>query len=175
MNDVPGSARQSQFSLVWEAPNSKPALDNCENHVNALSHSAASLADEMASQRQSTGPSTSASSQDPNALSVSQSHRPTDTLIDLQLSTESRATPQDSQAPTKKRKNHRAGKKTRRNRRQSFLPSTHEEDFASGGIDRPAEPPTSATAQPSFYRVNTNGGKNLSETSLDSDALLDHR
>ena len=101
--------------------------------------------------------------------------RPTDTLIDMQLNTASEASVQSNQTTGKKRKNHRAGKKSRRNRRQSFLPSTQEEDFGSRGIDRPAEPPTSATAQPPFYRVTTSGGRNLSDTSLASDALLDHR
>lgn len=75
-----------------------------------------------------------------------------------------------------KRKKHRNRK--RRNRQQSFLTPAHEETHArpdstegSGAResmegDRPSSKDTSL-----FYKL----GRNLSNTSIESDALLDHR
>ncbi|TVY86505.1 putative metal ion transporter [Lachnellula willkommii] len=63
--------------------------------------------------------------------------------------------------PPKKKRNHRGGKK-KRTRRQSFAAST-EDDNGTGS--RPAE-------RDSFYRVQ---GRNMSGTSIESEALLDHR
>ena len=72
--------------------------------------------------------------------------------------------------PKKKRNNHRGGRK-KRARRQSFAVSND---------DGAGMPPTSSshhregenTARASFYRLQ---GRNLSNTSIESDALLDHR
>ena len=71
-----------------------------------------------------------------------------------------------STAPAKKKK-HRAGKK-RRNRRQSFASS---QDMSTGDTsrDRPGLP--DVPEHSSFYRLRNN----LSNTSLESEALLDHR
>ncbi|KAF2108413.1 hypothetical protein BDV96DRAFT_692778 [Lophiotrema nucula] len=80
-----------------------------------------------------------------------------------------------SQGPAKKRK-HRGGKK-RRNRRQSFAapPSTIDEGDMAGDV-RPSladMPQSSNTSRhnSSFYRLRANN----SNTSLESEALLDHR
>ncbi|RFU35241.1 hypothetical protein B7463_g1165, partial [Scytalidium lignicola] len=75
-----------------------------------------------------------------------------------------------STAAQKKRFNHRGGKKKKRARRPSFAPST----------DGSGMPETSETqrgdnmnaARESFYRLR---GQNNSNTSLESEALLDHR
>ena len=45
----------------------------------------------------------------------------------------------------------------------------------SGMNDRNAEGPISATARPGLYRLGQSGGRNLSDTSINSEALLDHR
>jgi magnesium transporter len=71
--------------------------------------------------------------------------------------------------PKKKRKNRH---RRRRNRRQSFL-AADEDNPAPVKADRPSElgPSTQERPQrPVFYR-----GRNLSNTSLESEALLDHR
>lgn len=101
--------------------------------------------------------------------------RPTDLLLNAQANASSQASGQSvaTIGGSKKRRNHRAGKK-KKNRRQSFLPSAEDEDHTSQ-LDRPAEPPTSAVARDQFYRLAPPGGGNLSETSLASEALLDHR
>lgn len=103
-------------------------------------------------------------------------HRPTDTLLDTHSTTDVLATAQmDQGAVGKRRKNHRGGKK-KKNRRQSFLPSTEEGDGEAAASNRNLqEPQTSTSARPPFYRLGQSGGRNLSETSLDSNALLDHR
>lgn len=78
---------------------------------------------------------------------------------------------------SKKKKKHRGGKK-RRNRRQSFAAPSEASGMQSldgGRHEDPLieEPQDSAqTLRPPFYKSNTG---NLSGTSLNSDALLDHR
>jgi len=73
--------------------------------------------------------------------------------------------------PQRKKRNHRGGKKKRR-RRQSFAASTED------GSDMPHTPQLSrpgaslSAARSSFYRMQT---QNLSGTSIESEALLDHR
>lgn len=78
----------------------------------------------------------------------------------------------DTEVPLKKKKKHRAGKK-RRNRRQSFAaPSEAPTEETTG--ERPSlldAQRTSASQQASFYRLQNN----RSNTSLESEALLDHR
>ncbi|KAK4218199.1 hypothetical protein QBC37DRAFT_7685 [Rhypophila decipiens] len=68
--------------------------------------------------------------------------------------------------PTRRRKNHRAGKKTKKTRRKSFavVPDELAQDgMNSEGLDGVGQ---------GFYSMQ---GRNLSNTSLDSEALLDHR
>jgi len=79
-------------------------------------------------------------------------------------------------APSKRRRNHRGGKH-KKNRRKSFAIAEDE----SGGVEAlrssrdHLDPLTPDPARPSFYRLGQSGGRNLSSTSLDSEALLDHR
>ncbi|EXJ63232.1 hypothetical protein A1O7_03679 [Cladophialophora yegresii CBS 114405] len=75
----------------------------------------------------------------------------------------------------KKKRKHRAGKK-RRNRRQSFA-APSETSAMTSGRDGPTDDPLIEEPQPpsirqSLYRSNN---RNLSNESLDSGALLDHR
>ena len=97
-------------------------------------------------------------------------HRPTEALWNTQSTTD-----MYPHAPGKKRRNHRGGKK-KKNRRQSFLPGAQEGSMdpprSSHGMD---EPQSSSATRPTMYRLGQSGGRNLSETSLDSTALLDHR
>jgi magnesium transporter len=78
-----------------------------------------------------------------------------------------------SSAPAKKKKTHRGGKK-KRNRRQSFAASS---DIGTGDMndERPSlanvTGNTRSRGSNSFYRMSSN----LSNTSLESEALLDHR
>ncbi|CAG8959059.1 hypothetical protein HYFRA_00012839 [Hymenoscyphus fraxineus] len=75
-----------------------------------------------------------------------------------------------AQPLTKKKRNHRGGKK-KRTRRQSF--ALHEEgpELTDASRSRPGED-LQSVAKASFYRLQ---GRNHSNTSLDSEALLDHR
>lgn len=70
----------------------------------------------------------------------------------------------------KKKRNHRGGKK-KRTRRQSFAASIED------GSGMPETPQSHVgdvqnAAKASFYRLQ---GRNLSNTSLESESLLDHR
>jgi magnesium transporter len=82
-------------------------------------------------------------------------------------------TPGSSSAPPKKKKTHRGGKK-RKNRRQSFAAGV---DLAQGDSmdERPSLANVASHGQSrgsnGFYRTHSN----LSNTSLESEALLDHR
>ena len=80
--------------------------------------------------------------------------------------------PANVSEPGKRKRKNRAGKK-RRNRRQSFAAL----DMDTGGMtqERPSliDPTTtSSVARDSFYRLQVG---NRSDTSLESEALLDHR
>ena len=102
--------------------------------------------------------------------------RPTNALLDTQSTTDVLAAAQmDPNAAAKRRKNHRGGKK-KRNRRQTFLPSTGDGDMGAMSSSRNMQESQSpAPARPPFYRLGQSSGRNLSEVSLDSNALLDHR
>ena len=104
-------------------------------------------------------------------------HRPIEALLNTQSTTDVLAAAQGDPNAASKRRNHRGGRKKKKNRRQSFLPAAAAEDEAD-----PARPNqnlhesvTSTSPRPPFYRLGQSGGRNLSETSLDSNALLDHR
>ena len=78
----------------------------------------------------------------------------------------------------KKRKNHRAGKKKKR--RQSFGASTALDDTATEerrgmtqSVSELQASQNSGNPRTPFYRMGN--GRNLSESSLESEALLDHR
>ena len=75
------------------------------------------------------------------------------------------------------KRNHRAGKKKKARRKSFAVP-----DDMDGGGDAMRSSQTlldqTGGSRPpftSFYRLGQSNGLNLSETSLDSDALLDHR
>lgn len=97
--------------------------------------------------------------------------RPTEGLINTQSTSDALAGG-DPSAVGKRRRNHRGGKK-KKSRRQSFLPTNAEEE-PSRALNEP-QASGSGSARPPFYRLGQSGGRNLSETSLDSNALLDHR
>lgn len=65
----------------------------------------------------------------------------------------------------KKRKNHRAGKKRKGQKRAT--------EAGESAMDRAR--PSQSGDRPAFYRAYQSDNLNLSGTSLDSDALLDHR
>lgn len=103
--------------------------------------------------------------------------RPTEALLHTQSTSNAVPGVQGEQAPaSRKRRNHRAGKK-KKARRQSF--AVPEDDEGNEHRDRPGldlrGQPHSTAARPPFYRLGQSGSRNLSETSLDSSALLDHR
>lgn len=91
-----------------------------------------------------------------------------DSSKDIQSTTDVK--PIEKSAPGKKRRNHRAGKKTK-NRRRSFAAT--EEDGEDGIAIHPSlDSRTLTETRPSFYRMGQSG---RSESSFDSEALLDHR
>lgn len=107
------------------------------------------------------------------ATNTSQPHRPTEALANTQSANDAYAQG-DPNPVGKRRRNHRAGKK-KKNRRQSFLPEVEGEMDPTRTNRNVTEPPTATTARPPFYRLGQSGGRNLSGSSLASEALLDHR
>lgn len=110
-----------------------------------------------------------------NTNEVPQRPEPTALQPPSGLSSHPSSRPEDDIAPLpKKKRNHRGGKKKKRPRRQSFaastedgsgMPETSQSNVHHGGH-------TASAARESFYRVQ---GRNLSGTSIESEALLDHR
>ncbi|KAL8851039.1 MAG: hypothetical protein Q9221_004029 [Calogaya cf. arnoldii] len=100
--------------------------------------------------------------------------RPTHALTNTQ-STSASVTISDA-ATSKKRRNHRGGRR-KKSRRQSFAVPNEDDESANptSSTHDHAEPPTSSSARPPMYRLGQSGGRSLSSTSLDSQALLDHR
>jgi len=98
--------------------------------------------------------------------------RPTGALQNTQSTSNAVPTATDEAPSLKKRRNHRGGRK-KKNRRQSFAATSDAPGIGDGHDLR--ESPAPITARPTFYRLGQSGGRNLSETSLDSEALLDHR
>ncbi|CZS94823.1 probable MNR2-Manganese resistance protein [Rhynchosporium graminicola] len=96
--------------------------------------------------------------------------RPEPTAIQSGNAASSSATlrPDSSTPIPKKKRNHRGGKKKRR--RQSFAAST--EDGSGMPETSHSRMNTNSAARDSFYRLQ---GRNLSNTSIESEALLDHR
>ncbi|KAK2623945.1 hypothetical protein QTJ16_006579 [Diplocarpon rosae] len=93
---------------------------------------------------------------EPTALQTPR-HAPSSSTVTLR--------PEASTPIPKKKRNHRGGKKKRR--RQSFAASTED---GSGMPETSHRVDSQSAARASFYRV-----QNLSNTSLESEALLDHR
>ena len=130
----------------------------------------------MAAPFQNGGPGPSVREGSAATTNTSAPRRPTEGLLNTQSTTDVLALAQDGlNTPVKRRKNHRAGKK-KKNRRQSFLPGVEEGNMDPSRSNQNLHDPQSAgLARPPFYRLGQSGGGNLSETSLDSQALLDHR
>ena len=104
-------------------------------------------------------------------------HRPTEALINAQSASTVVPAAQGGQAaPAKKRRNHRGGKH-KRTRRKSF--AIAEDEHANAEMTRSnrdlRDPSTPGPARVPMYRLGQSGGRTLSSTSLDSEALLDHR
>lgn len=110
----------------------------------------------------------------PSATST-EALRPTEQLSNTQSTSNAVPTIQGEQAAaTRRRRNHRAGRK-KKNRRQSFATAGEEArqaDSARGNRGL-LDAPNVTTARPPFYRLGQSGG--ISDTSLDSQTLLDHR
>ena len=121
----------------------------------------------MAKPEAPSGPSTGDVS--PNTQPAGSSSRPNDTLRSMP------STSGDGSAPKKKR--HRGGRNRRKTRRQSFIAPSEATEEAVEVEERPSlldvPNPRSATNQASLYRLQSGG--NRSNTSLESEALLDHR
>ena len=113
----------------------------------------------------------------PSGSGDTRAQRPTATVLQSTAEEQSestttlRPTVATSQDPPRKKRNHRGGKKKRR-RRQSFALSTED------GSEMPHTPHSNrpgasqSAARSSFYRMQA---QNLSNTSIESEALLDHR
>lgn len=85
---------------------------------------------------------------------------------------------QSEAPPTSKKRKHRGGRR-KRNRRQSFAAPSEASDAMNPPAGRSNHDllnvPRPSAPQPPFYRLGQSGGRNLSNTSLESEALLDHR
>ena len=101
--------------------------------------------------------------------------RPTEALQNTQSTTNALPMVAGESAGLKKRRNHRGGKK-KKNRRQSFAVTSDEPGQGDGNRSNRdlLDVNRASASRPSFYRLGQSG-RNLSETSLDSEALLDHR
>ncbi|MCJ1405241.1 CorA metal ion transporter [Xylographa trunciseda] len=102
--------------------------------------------------------------------------RPTDALQNTQSTSNAVPTASGEVNAFKKKRNHRGGKK-KKNRRQSFAAPSDNPGLGDGARSSHdlLDPPASSAQRPSFYRLGQSGAGNLSDTSLDSSALLDHR
>lgn len=109
------------------------------------------------------------------SATATEPQRPTEQLSNTQSTSNAVSTTQGEQAAaTRRRRNHRAGRK-KKNRRQSFATAAEEARQAdSARVNRDLlDVSNVTTARPPFYRLGQSGG--ISDTSLDSQALLDHR
>lgn len=120
-------------------------------------------------------PGTNANRQNDHSSTSTEPQRPIEQLSNTQSTSNVVPTIQGEQAAaTRRRKNHRAGRK-KKNRRPSFANGGDEAgraDSARGNRDL-LDASNTATGRPPFYRLGQSGG--ISNTSLDSQALLDHR
>lgn len=111
----------------------------------------------------------------PPRSGINENQRPTDTLLFTQSTSDAIRTAPSAQAARRKRQTHSGGKK-RKARSKSFVTSGEEE--ANDNALRPSQTVldqnTISGPGPPMYRLGQNGA-NMSETSLDSNALLDHR
>jgi magnesium transporter len=112
-----------------------------------------------------TGPSNSDPSEDGPT-------RPAPTAIQPQEDSVLRPEDRMGHSTTKKKRNHRGGKK-KRTRRQSFaLPADNGSGMQESSRGHRGDDDEQNAARASFYRLHAT---NTSNTSLESEALLDHR
>lgn len=111
----------------------------------------------------------------PPRSGTNENQRPTDTLLFTQSTSDAIRTAPSAQAARRKRRTHSGGKK-RKARRKSFVASGEEDasDNAMRTSQTLLDQNTISGPGPPMYRLGQNGA-NMSETSLDSNALLDHR
>lgn len=114
---------------------------------------------------------------DSSPMTTGRTRRPTDALLNTQSTSNAIAPSHGDQTTAgRKRRNHRAGKK-KKPRRQSF--AVPGDEGGNGAAMRSSqdllEQSRSTGTRPPFYRLGQSSGRNLSETSLDSEMLLDHR
>ena len=85
------------------------------------------------------------------------------------------ATVESSQAGPASKRRHRAGKKHRKNRRQSFAVPSDQGEVPDTGAERPSllDVPEEKSTEEQFYRIGAPWRK--SNDSMESEALLDHR
>lgn len=111
----------------------------------------------------------------PPRSGINENQRPTDTLLFTQSTSDAIRAAPSAQAARRKRQTQGGGKK-RKARSKSFV--TSGEVDASDNAMRPSQTVldqnTISGPGPPMYRLGQNGA-NMSETSLDSNALLDHR
>ncbi len=111
------------------------------------------------------------------SLSQYGSQRPTEALRNTQSTSNALPLDKGERPPGARRKRTRRGGRNKRNRRQSF--ATPSEDAGTVDPSRSnhdlLDVPGSSTARPPLYKLGQSGGRNFSSTSLDSQALLDHR
>lgn len=109
------------------------------------------------------------------ATGTNENQRPTDTLLFTKSTSDAIRTAPSAQAARRKRRTHSIGK-WRNARRQSFVASGEED--ANDNAMRPSQTLLDQNITPGpgppMYRLGRNGA-DMSETSLDSNALLDHR
>lgn len=110
-----------------------------------------------------------------STLGSKESHNPRHTLLFTQSTPNANTTAPGTQLSPRRqtKRNHRAGKKKKKARRKSF--AVPDDMDGSGDAMRSSQTLLDQTGGRSFYRLGQSNGLNLSETSLDSDALLDHR
>lgn len=111
----------------------------------------------------------------PPISGINENQRPTDTLLFTQSTSDAIRTAPSAQAARRKRQTHSGGEKWKA-RRKSFVTSGEED--ANDNVMRPSQTLLDQNnisgPGPPIYRLGQNGA-NMSETSLDSNALLDHR
>ncbi|KAL8732931.1 MAG: hypothetical protein Q9181_003780 [Wetmoreana brouardii] len=120
-------------------------------------------------------PAADAGVQDKNPLSSSTApSRPTQGLTNAR-STQASVTIAEG-ATSKKRRNHRGGKR-KKSRRQSFAVPNEEDETANPARSNQdlTEPQTASSARYPIYKLGQSGGRTVSSSSLDSQELLDHR
>lgn len=111
-----------------------------------------------------------------STLGSKEPHNPRHTLLFTQSTPNANTTAPGTQLSPRRqtKRNHRAGKKKKARRKSFAVPDDMD---GSGDAMRSSQTllDQAGGSRLSFYRLGQSNGLNPSETSLDSDALLDHR